>query len=162
MKFERQIIIATARSVGRSISPTEQQRLKAIDRKKLNAILDQGSGSCSLAIPAVAELVAQTLLHFESTRYRLFAWCVMPNHVHTLFRLLGNHDLATVLHAWKSYSAKRANALLKRSGEFWQREYFDHLVRSEDEFHRIVAYILQNPRKAGLQHWPWSKSHLTP
>jgi hypothetical protein len=44
------------------------------------------------------------------------------------------YALAEILHARKSFSATRANRLLRRSGEFWQREYYDHLVRSEKEF----------------------------
>ena len=88
-------------------------------------------------------------------RYRIYAWCVMPNHVHALFRILDGHDLAKILHAWKSFSSKRANRLLGRSGEFWQREYYDHLVRSERVFYRIVNYILENPNRAGLRDWKW-------
>ncbi|EAR23462.1 hypothetical protein NB231_16618 [Nitrococcus mobilis Nb-231] len=32
----------------------------------------------------MAALVEQTLLRFDGSRYRLLAWCVMPNHVHVL------------------------------------------------------------------------------
>jgi menaquinone-specific isochorismate synthase len=45
--------------------------------------------------------------------------------------------------------------LLGRTGQFWQREYYDHLVRSEEEFHRIVGYIAENPAKVGLKNWKW-------
>lgn len=85
----------------------------------------------------------------------MYAWSVMPNHVHALFRILDGHALAEILHAWKSFSANRANRLLRRTGGFWQREYYDHLVRSEDEFYRIVNYIAENPNRAGLRNWPW-------
>ena len=44
---------------------------------------------------------------------------------------------------------REANRLLRRSGEFWQREYYDHLVRSEKEFYRIVNYIAENPKRDG-------------
>jgi hypothetical protein len=69
--------------------------------------------------------------------------------------MLSGCTLAEVLHTWKSYSATKANRLLRRSGQFWQREYYDHIVRSEDEFYRIVNYILGNPKKAGLKNWRW-------
>ncbi|MGH9747312.1 MAG: transposase [Candidatus Acidiferrales bacterium] len=160
IQFERHDIIATARSAHRELSLSEHKRLKTLFGEHLDANLDRGAGQCFLANPAVADVVAESLLHFHLKRYLLYAWCVMPNHVHVLFRLLLANDLAAVLHSWKSYSAKKANRLLLRSGEFWQREYFDHLVRSEDEFHRLVAYILQNPEKAGLHDWRWCNSHL--
>jgi REP element-mobilizing transposase RayT len=79
----------------------------------------------------------------------------MPNHVHALFRIHEGHRLAKILHAWKSFSATKANRLLRRSGEFWQREYYDHLIRSEDEFYRVVNYIAENPNRAGLRNWRW-------
>jgi REP element-mobilizing transposase RayT len=99
--------------------------------------------------------MAETLLHYDRVRYLLLAWCVMPNHVHVVFRPMENHTLAQIVQTWKSYSAHKANRLLGRSGEFWQREYYDHLVRDEADLHRIVRYVLENPRKAKLADWPW-------
>jgi REP element-mobilizing transposase RayT len=152
---EREGIIANALARGREISDSEEKQLEKTFSEKIESKLDAGAGACYLANPAVAEAVAEALRHFNSSRYHLYAWCVMPNHVHALFRLLAGHALAEVLHSWKSYSAHRANQLLGRTGEFWQREYYDHLVRSEEEFYRIVAYILENPEKAGLRDWRW-------
>ena len=54
-----------------------------------------------------------------------------------------------------SFTAMQANKLLARTGEFWHREYYDHLVRDADDFARIADYIRQNPQKAGLKNWPW-------
>jgi REP element-mobilizing transposase RayT len=79
----------------------------------------------------------------------------VPNHVHVLFSLLQENTLKEILHGWKSYSAHQANKLLGRTGPFWQREYFDHLVRSESSLLKITEYIRHNPPKAGLQNWPW-------
>ena len=55
----------------------------------------------------------------------------------------------------KIKSAKRANELLNHAGSFWQREYYDHLVRDESEFERAVRYVAENPEKANLGNWPW-------
>jgi hypothetical protein len=40
---------------------------------------------------------------------------------------------------------------------FWQRGYFDRLVRDGEEFTRIVRYVAQNPAKAGLKNWRWAE-----
>jgi REP element-mobilizing transposase RayT len=79
----------------------------------------------------------------------------MPNHVHVLLQTIGNFSLAAILHSWKSYSAKAANQILGRSGEFWQREYYDRLIRNAAEFDRATRYIQENPSKASLKNWPW-------
>ena len=79
----------------------------------------------------------------------------MPNHAHAVVKPIQNHKLDEVLHSWKSYSAHEINKALGRQGEFWQREYYDHLVRSESELIRVVDYTIHNPEKAGLLDWPW-------
>ncbi len=105
--------------------------------------------------PRIAAIVADALRHFQGERYRLLAWCVMPNHVHVVFSPLGQNALASIVHSWKSFSAQAANRLLRRSGPFWQREYFDHLVRDEVSLARILRYVGQNPSTADLRDWPW-------
>jgi putative DNA methylase len=62
--------------------------------------------------------------------------------------------LSTIIHSWKSYTAKKANATLNRRGEFWQREYFDRLIRNEKHFADAITYIHNNPVKAGLCNNP--------
>jgi REP element-mobilizing transposase RayT len=153
---ERQNILAAAKQAGRAaLSPSDERRLEELLSEKIQAKLDAGARRCFLANPRIAEVVAEALRHFNLSKYRMYAWCVMPNHVHALFRILDGHELAEILHAWKSFSATRANRLLRRSGGFWQREYYDHLVRSEGEFYRIVNYIAENPNRAGLRNWRW-------
>ena len=45
--------------------------------------------------------------------------------------------------------------ILKRTGNFWQREYYDHLVRDAADLDRIVWYVAGNPARADLKDWPW-------
>jgi REP element-mobilizing transposase RayT len=64
----------------------------------------------------------------------------------------------------KSFSARRANEILGRTGEpFWQDEYYDHWVRDPTEFGKIADYIEFNPVAAKLveqfEDWPWSSAH---
>jgi REP element-mobilizing transposase RayT len=103
----------------------------------------------------IAEEVANALRYFDGNRYQLFAWCVMPNHVHVVARLFPGNTLATVLHSWKSFSAKHANRILGMPGVFWQREYYDHLIRNEGELERSIRYVSENPVKAQLKDWKW-------
>jgi len=154
-EFERRDIVETAKAIRRDLSLTEQRRLAELFSEKVESYLDAGSGACFLREPTVAKIIAETLHHFHGNRYRLFTWCVMPNHVHVVFQPIGEWRLAQVLHAWKSYSAKEANGILGRSGSFWQREYYDHLIRDAEDFRRCVRYVVQNPEKAGLLNWPW-------
>jgi REP element-mobilizing transposase RayT len=160
IKFARKDIIATAKNMARDLTAIERRRLRNLHTRKVEALLDAGAGKCFLRKPAVAETVADGLRHFDGQRYQLYAWCVMPNHVHVVFRTLGGNTLDRILHSWKSFSSKRANELLERSGEFWQHEYFDHLIRDNAQFDRAMRYVLENPRKARLENWMWVWSGL--
>ncbi len=100
-------------------------------------------------------MVQNALMHFDGDRYEIVAWCIMPNHVHVIVRPLGENQLSEILHSWKSFTAKEANRILRRTGQFWQEEYYDHLIRDEEEFNAEVQYVLDNPLKAGLKDWPW-------
>ena len=86
----------------------------------------------------------------------------MPNHVHALIETREGFPLAEVMHSWKSFTSHQANDLLKRSGEFWQREYLDRFVRNAEHYQKVVDYIEENPVKAGLvklkTDWPWSSA----
>jgi len=152
---ERADILATASQMGRSLTSTERKRIGQLQVRKLERTLDAGAGKCFLRNPAIARVVVNALQEFDGSRYWLFAWSVMPNHVHVLFQTIGKIPLAGILHSWKSYSAKAANQILGRSGEFWQREYYDHLIRNEAEFDRAMRYVMENPIKADLKDWPW-------
>jgi hypothetical protein len=59
------------------------------------------------------------------------------------------------MHSWKSFSAKVANKLLGREGEFWQDDYYDRLIRDSKDLARTVQHVRDNPLKAGLVDWPW-------
>ena len=134
-------------------------------RKRIDAYLDQGFGSCYLKDDRIAEIVQNALLQFDGERYFLHAWVVMPNHVHVLYTREVEWQLSQIAHSWKSYTASECNKLLQRKGEFWQREPFDRYIRDEKHFANAVFYIENNPVKAGLcdksENWRWSSAYMT-
>jgi len=131
-------------------------------RKRIARYEDAGHGACWLRDERIASLVENALLHFDAQRYRLIAWCVMPNHVHALIETFDVWPLAGIVHSWKSYTAHTANEILRRSGDFWFREYHDRFIRDDRHFVNALRYIEANPVKAGLverkEDWRWSSA----
>jgi REP element-mobilizing transposase RayT len=119
-------------------------------RRRIVEYEDAGYGTCWLHDERIAASVEDALLHFDGKRYRLIAWCIMPNHVHVLIETFTGFPLDKVLHSWKSFTAQKANELLGRKGPFWARDYYDRYIRDDQHFAQTVAYIEQNPVKAGL------------
>jgi REP element-mobilizing transposase RayT len=131
-------------------------------RRRIHDALDCGYGSCFLRDDSLAEVVENALLHFEGEHYALHAWCVMPNHVHTLFTPCGEFKMSKIVHSWKSFTAHECNKVLGRTGKFWEREPFDRYIRNQRHFQNAMAYIENNPVKAGLcedaKDWRWSSA----
>ena len=112
--------------------------------------LDAGYGACLLRRPDFAQIVAETLRHFEGERVAMISFTVMPNHVHALFMQNPASPLEKLLQSWKRFTTREINKLLDRTGNLWQRDYFDRLVRDEKHFANCVRYIRRNPEKAKL------------
>lgn len=129
----------------------------------LEKYLDAGIGSCPLREPAAAVMLRA---EFDSLGKRGVAiphFTIMPNHWHALIvpPADGSQTLSTIMRFLKGGSARTINLHRKVAGPLWQREWFDRWIRDAGEWERCVAYIRNNPAKAGLasawtQH-AWTK-----
>ncbi len=109
--------------------------------------LDAGYGSCILQEPTARDVVECALRHFDGGRYRLGEHVIMPNHVHAPVTPFGSHELSEILHTWKSFTAHQLKKLFPSEGGVWQKESFDHIVRSPQQLDRIEQYIRDNPKR---------------
>ena len=133
-----------------SAEETRQYHARFIDR--FHQWLDAGHGDCWLRQPQLSGIVETALQHFAGLRYQLGAYVVMPNHVHVLVTPLGEHDLSDILHSWKSFTAHQINRAVGRSGQLWQDESFDHVVRNAGTLAAFEEYIRRNPTAAERKH----------
>src|SRR5207245_4561295 len=108
---------------------------ESLRRRKLEAWLDRGYGECWLRRPEVAGRVEQILRADDGKSYRLQAWVVMSNHVHVVVDVWQT-PLSQLLMLWKGKSSYDANRLVGRRGRFWQKEYFDTLIRDAEHLAR--------------------------
>jgi REP element-mobilizing transposase RayT len=90
----------------------------------------------------------------------------MPDHVHFFCRAeLNARPLSELMAFWKSYTSRKINALERpRSSPaattLWQREFFDHVLRSNESYAEKWNYVRENPVRAGLvqsaDDWPYA------
>jgi putative transposase len=111
-----------------------------------------------------AELSAAILTSLDWLRtsrgVRLYAYCLMTDHLHVLLRLDdAGSSLGTVIGAFKSFTT-RQSWRLGSSGQLWQTRFYDHILRRSEEGDRVVRYILENPIRQGLvdraEDYPYS------
>ncbi len=115
----------------------------------------------------IANMVAAAIERgaLEYNLYELFAWVIMPNHMHVVMQ--PRKPLPMIMRWIKGSTARVANQILNRTGHpFWQYETYDHCIRTTDEFNRVARYIERNPVRAGfvnaVEDWPWSSAVRRP
>jgi type I restriction enzyme R subunit len=150
-------------------------------------LLDERTeGPMHLKDPRAAKTVEDAIIFWSGTRYDLFAWCIMANHVHLVITLrpkLGQAEAPDVLESeagrpdvryWelrqvtqgiKGYTAREINRFQDARGRvLWLDESYDHWARDESELMAIIEYVENNPVAARLcrlqEGWPWSSARL--
>jgi len=84
------------------------------------------------------------------------AYCVMPDHVHVL--LIGDKSPGNVRVWVERVKQKTAFEFTQRTGQrLWQRSFFDYTLRPHEAVEPVVAYIVNNPVRAGfvVEPTPW-------
>ena len=161
-----QLIEEWRRQLGWSRNLRQSDPRAVALRQRIETHEDAGYGQCFLRDSRIAPLTEDALQYFDGTRYRLLAWCVMPNHVHSLIEMVEGYSLGGILHSWKSYTAKQANRILGRSGQYWDEDYYDRYIRDDDHLRIAIGYIEQNPVKARLvtdaTQWKYSSARRRP
>lgn len=113
--------------------------------------------------PHFVELLRQNL--YETKRHHPFAmigFCFLPEHFHLMIRPTGASDFSAIMHSLKPNFTKDYKGMIGISGsmKFWQKGFWDHVIRDEGDFQRHLDYIHYNPVKHGLVQRPedWAYS----
>jgi REP element-mobilizing transposase RayT len=138
-----------------------------------------GEIACDSVVLSPAGAIVDEAWHDLSEHYphlRLDAFVIMPNHIHGILFLSGpplpdsvgaglrpapthpddttasrRHGLSEIIRAFKSFSARRINALRGTPGlPVWQRGFYDHVIRNDEDLARIRQYIITNPLRWSL------------
>jgi putative transposase len=108
----------------------------------------------------VAEATIGCLLDFKRKMlFNLYAYCLMPDHFHALIGIgESNKTLGAICGAFKSLSTRAYWQWYE--GRLWQRQFFDHIIRNEEDFFETRDYIRMNPVRKGLveqwEQWPYT------
>jgi len=88
--------------------------------------------------------------------YSLIGATVMPDHVHLLLAPVSGVSLSRILKGIKGASARELNSIRRTRGTLWQDEYFDRIVRDQDELNEKLNYMLRNPLEYHLCEDPFA------
>lgn len=99
------------------------------------------------------DIVFNSILFHNKKMFVLYASVVMNTHFHIIIEPF--KSLAKIMHSIKSYSAHRINRLNRRTEKLWMREYFDPIIRDDNDYIEKLNYIINNPRKVNLNNYKW-------
>ncbi len=100
--------------------------------------------------PIERDAVSASVTFFHRQRYQLYAYVVMDDHAHAILRPQGEYSLSRTMQTLKSYTTRELWRLGIRQGAVWQKDYFDRIIRNENDMLEKMQYILNNPFK----RWP--------
>ena len=87
--------------------------------------------------------------------FKIFAYVIMPDHVHLLILPLFDRDISYIMMRIKGTSARVINSMLGRTGQkLWQDEFYDYIPRNRNKVLEKIAYIHKNPVRKGLVECP--------
>ena len=154
---EERKAFAAKRKAGVPLSEDDVKRLRYLYSEKIEQYLDSGYGSCLLRGDGVLAVVRDTIFYNNGKTYQLHAYGIMPNHIHICVEIFAAQDMAKVVQAWKSTLAHRINRLLGRTGELWQEDYYNHIIRSAKEYAYQMKYIRDND---GVEGWRYDEAGI--
>jgi REP element-mobilizing transposase RayT len=144
------------------LSKEDQRNLRLNYFLKFENSLDNPSnGPYWLSEDRIASNVAESLKYYDKTQYDLISFSIMSNHAHIVLQLLKDSlPLTILLQRHKRFTARECNKMLNRTGQFWHRESYDHLISNNEELIRVIRYTLNNPVKPGFvgewKQWKWN------
>ena len=129
------------------------------DRKKLLSDI-VGDG---FPVPKLCGRIAEAVIKEIPQKYpgvNVHKYVIMPDHIHMLLMIRNSEQgtgnpsptLGNVIGWYKYQATKRINLLLKTPGEsVFQRSYYDHVVRNQQDYNEIWEYIAYNPTKWAIE-----------
>jgi REP element-mobilizing transposase RayT len=106
-------------------------------------------------MPARAEAVLETLRTWHDEKDgRIIAATIMPDHIHVLFELGVRLTVGRCVARWKADVRRKTSY-----AEGWQRDFWEHRVRNDEQWEDYGLYMFLNPYRASLirrdESWPW-------
>jgi len=111
----------------------------------------------------VAEIIVDELeIRRGKEEIILFCYCIMPDHVHIMISLSQGHNKTLIdwVSFFKRFTARRVKAS-HGIAPLWQKNFYDHVVRSDEALINVVEYIVNNPVRKGMvrdwKEYPYSR-----
>ncbi|MGD1996805.1 MAG: transposase [Anaerolineae bacterium] len=108
------------------------------------------------------ELLLVTLRRVKTLHpFSMLGYVFLPDHFHLLIKPTGKSNFSQIMHSLKPNFTKAYKRMMGITGpvKFWQKRFWDHIIRDEAELRRTLDYVHYNPVKHGLATRPEDWKH---
>jgi len=92
--------------------------------------------------------------------YKIFAYCLMPDHLHIILQTTGSYNFSYVMKMIKGNFARKYNKTNSKEGKVWQKTFYDEGIRNVAMLLQKIEYIHNNPVRAKIvtspEYYPFS------
>ena len=94
-------------------------------------------------------------IHTNYKNITVDSFAIMPNHIHMILSVESNEEIkiSQVVSYFKSYVSREYNKKTKKKNDIWQKSFYEHVVRNDDDYKRILEYVVYNPMKWKLDEY---------
>lgn len=135
-------VVDGAESASEPLRHLHQQQAREMAK-----ILDEGRGAAVLGATKFRAPVAEAIAYHAEHTCEVYAYVIMPNHVHALVRPLPRKNLDKIFEGIRSFSSRK----IGNPGMEWHSGSQDTIIRDEEHFRRAADYIRANPYEARLR-----------
>jgi putative transposase len=103
--------------------------------------------------PEMVNLLRETLVNVQRFHpYTLLAYVFLPDHFHLLIQPTGQSNFSQIMHSVKINFTRGYKQRINYDGSlsFWQKRFWDHIIRDETDLENHIHYIHYNPVKHGI------------
>ena len=123
--------------------------------QKIEVWLDAGYAACWFREQRFADELRRAIFHRHESQYQVPVGTIMPNHCHLVIRPFDSFELEDLLGEIKSVVARFINRDRGSTGQLWQQESYDRIIRDTEHLHNVVQYTGRNPTRANLPPAQW-------
>jgi len=105
--------------------------------------------------PKNCKILLVTIEYFKLILdYRLYGFCIMPEHLHLIIHPFGEYDFSYIMKMLKGSFARKLNKINGKEGKIWQKGFYDECIANSYELLKKLEYMHNNPVKANLVSSP--------
>ncbi len=118
-----------------------------------------GNGLCAVPNRILRRWIEETENKYENVR--IDQYVIMPDHLHLLVTIKRQHPGGSLPDALRFFKTMTTNEYIRsvKQGtlppfekKLWQKSYYDHVIRNQQDYNEVWEYIENNPLKWKLVH----------